>query len=35
LIVPSVVMAALIGLLTLLQAYWAPLQVMVPMPPVK
>jgi len=32
-IVPSVVMAALIGLLTLLQAYWAPLQVMVPMPP--
>ena len=34
-IVPSVVMAALIGLLTLAQAYWAPLQVMVPIPPAR
>lgn len=32
-IVPSVVLAAMIGLLTLLQAYWAPLQAMVPIPP--
>jgi lactate permease len=32
-IVPSIVLAVLIGLLTMLQAYWSLLQGMVPMPP--
>jgi len=32
-IVPSIVLAVLIGLLTMIQAYWSLLQGMVPMPP--
>jgi hypothetical protein len=32
-IVPSIVLAVLIGLLTTLQAYWSLMLVMVPMPP--